>query len=182
MAAPPVLKRFDVFVYKDKTPTDKAQIPAASTINFYRQGATVKTAVSVPPQDPSNENPPTTDVHVYHMGGIIGGETLWVDGNSAKDLVISAIDVPNLVLKVLNGSPSTINLAVGNRLVLASSPISIYSDPVGAVAIGTSITTNATTGRANGYIREYRFDYVVNITGVTPRVYSDAEGSFVMRT
>ena len=46
----PVLRRFDIYVYKDKSyasPVDKAQVPATATVKLFRQGATVGAAVVV---------------------------------------------------------------------------------------------------------------------------------------
>ena len=92
------------------------------------------------------------------------------------------MNVSSGVVGLINGSGSAIALTVGQRLIPTNLRPNIYSDPIGSVAIGTSITTSATDGRASGYLREFRFDYIVRITGLTARLFVDAEGSFAMRT
>jgi hypothetical protein len=184
MAIPLSLRRFDITVYRNKNgTTDTAQVPAASTVRFYLQGATIKTGFA-------NLTSPRT-LSVWHAGAIAPGDTLWVNGNSAQPLTVDtsgvdSSDPSNVTVKVTYSGALTVS--TGDRLILAAPDPSrrpqAYSDPLGVSAIGTSVsTTEAGGGRANCYIKELRFDYTVSITGDTgnPRVFPDAEGSFVMR-
>jgi len=168
-----LVKRFEIVVYKDKTPgSDNAQVPALATINIYKQGSTVKTATSVPlTVDP-------VPVPVYDLGRIVVGDSLVV-GVSSNTLLVDSITLPD-TLNLLNTSGSTINLAVGARLVptTAASRPNVYSDPLGSIALGSSIASDSVSGRANGYIRDRNFDYIVSGAGITPRLFIDASGGF----
>lgn len=53
-----VLKRFETTILKNKSVSDTAQIPAAASIAFYAQGATVSQEVVVPALEPI-EPPPS---------------------------------------------------------------------------------------------------------------------------
>lgn len=174
----PTLKRFDVTVWKRKSVSDAAQIPALSTIEFYLQGATVKTAVALlhPPA------PEPVEVQTYDIGSIAHTDLLQVSTDPSTVIQVAWIDRVAGKLGVINLSGATINLAVADRLVNTSNRPSIYKDPLGQIAVGTSIDTPSTTGRAEGYLAEYRFDYIINVTSSDRRLYPDAEGSFVVRS
>jgi hypothetical protein len=181
------LRRFEILVYKNKNGTiDTAQVPADSTIEFYSQGATLKAGVSA--------TSPAT-LYVWHLGTIKGplspnpGDTLWPKGLSTQPLVVTAVsetDPANLSLTVT--FTGTLIMNAGERLIRRVPRIpdqrpQVYADPLGLTATGTSIqTTAAGGGRGSCYLREYRFDYVVSVTGeAAPRVFPDAIGSFEMR-
>jgi hypothetical protein len=73
----------------------------------------------------------------------------------------------------------------GQRLVLSNRPPDVYSVPVrdAPQKITGPVSIDSSTGRVWVYVAEYRFDYLVNVTGeTTPRIFVDAIGSFVMRT
>ena len=195
MAPLPVLKKFDICVYKDKDPAavppDRAQVPALATINFYGQGSTVKVAVP----SPGIAAGATALVTVYNPGSIAVGDTLQVELDSSKTLVVGSVTVVDLAtstLSLTNNTGATIPLSQGNRLLkVGPARPTAYADPLGTVPIGSSIATDPATGRAFAYIGAsqatapsrvgaYRFDYV--ITGIpNARLFIDAEGSFVIR-
>jgi hypothetical protein len=60
--------RFETIILKNKSGSDLAQIPAAATINFYRQGTTVSQAATIPVTDINDPNPVPTAVSVYDTG------------------------------------------------------------------------------------------------------------------
>src|SRR6266850_261149 len=178
----PTLRRFDITVYRNKNGTvDTAQVPANSTVRFYLQGATVKTAVT-------NVSSPRT-LSVWHAGAVQPGDVLWAGGVSTQPLTVdtdgvNSADPDNVTIRVTFSG--TLTLAQKDRLILAAPDPArrpqAYSDPLATSAIGTSIsTTESGGGRASCYMREYRFDYAVAISGDSgpPRVYPDAEGAFV---
>jgi hypothetical protein len=179
MAVQPLLKRFDITVLKNKTISDAAQVPAAATINFYRAGASASANVSIPDQS-MNPDPQPVTIPVYTMGTIAVGDTVQADIISNALLSVAAVDATALTVSVINNSGQNSQIFAGQRLVRRTNPPQAYRDPLGNVAIGSSITTDSATGRAACYIKEYRYDYVVTFAS-TVRVYADAEGSFVMR-
>jgi len=86
-----------------------------------------------------------------------------------------------VTLKNTHSTDSAV-IAAQNRLILLTNRPKIYDDPAAAAAApGSSQTTAGSDGRALGYLREYRFDYIVTIDATTSRVFVDDEGSFVMR-
>lgn len=172
----PTLKRFDVTVWKRTSVSDAAQVPAQSTVRFYRQGATVKTANELLPV------PDEIELETYDIGSIAFPALLQARTDPA--LVMQVVSTDRLAgkIRVVNASGTTINLAIGDRLVNTSDPPSIFRDPLGQSAIGTSIDTPAATGRAVGYLAEFRFDYIIEVSTSDRRLYPDAEGSFEMRS
>ncbi len=180
----PVLKRFDVYVYKNKGTNDAAQVPASASISFHKQGATAKASASLePPTDPDEAGPPVV-VPVYSVGAIALNDVFRINDSQDKMGVVQGVDTSDpssQTLTLANVGFTAFTIGVGDRLVIVNDPPEIYSDPVGTVPIGTSIDTSALTGRATGYVRAYRFDYVVTVSALDKRLFVDAEGSFVMR-
>ena len=168
-----LLRRLDVVSYKNKSGSDAAQIPTTATIDLYRQGASVKTAITVPLiVDP-------TPVVVDDIGGIAVGDDLIVNGAATPTLTVESVAEGELglIVSVL----SSVSLSVGDRLTPISTPRpNAYRDPIALSAIGTSFTTSSTTGRGSAYVKDYRYDYVMTISGVTPRLYADAVGGYVL--
>lgn len=190
MARPtPVLKSFDIVVYKDKDPTavppDRAQIPAGgATIDFYAQGATASAAKTIP------KNGAQDTVNVFHPGLLrvtTPVQTVQIDGNATIvlqviDVVLAGLGAGAFVTLKNTSTTDDAVIAVGSRLILLSDRPKIYSDPAApASASGSTQATAGADGRVRGYLRDYRFDYIVTIDAATKRVYADAEGSFVMR-
>lgn len=171
MPTMPVLRRFDIYVYKPKGGGDPALVPAASaTVGFFRQGATVSVATSV---GGGAENVPVT---VYNSGAIQAEDELRV--NFDRPLMVNSVS--GATIYVTNETETPVVLAVGDRLIDTFERPKLYKDPLGTVVIGISTSTDG-SGRASGYVREYRFDYVVSVSGEADRIFPDAEGSFVMR-
>jgi len=180
----PVLRRFEITVLADNhPPSDVSQVPALATINFFKQGATVRTGVTVP-YDPSTD-PQLTEVVVWNGGTIQIGDQLEVEA-SGLTLGVGDVDFSdptNVKVYVFNDSvPSGIPLSAGQRLIRLTDRPYVFVDPAGLVATGDNyIQTDFNTGRANCYLRDYRFDYYVTPAGRDTRVYVDAEGSFAAR-
>ena len=183
----PVLRRFDIYVYKDKSyasPVDKAQVPATATVKLFRQGATVGAAVVV-------ARPDFSEVTVYNPGAFATNPTpstvfdqAWVDGDPNKSLDVDWTDstAATTLLCRTRAPLDVITLAVSNRLVLASRRPVLYADPLGTIAIGSDIQTEAGTGRVRGYVAELRFDYTITLAEESvPRLFIDDEAAYVMR-
>jgi hypothetical protein len=167
-----LLRRLDVVSYKNKSGTDTAQIPVSATVNLYRQGASVRASVTVP-----ISGTPTA-VELDDIGGIVAGDDLSINGASPTLSVDSVVDDVAYVLLIFASAEV---LAVGDRLTPTTVPRPVaYKDPLGQVSIGTSFTTAIATGRGSAYVWDWRYDYIVNITGVTPRLYADAVGGYVL--
>lgn len=183
MRSHPVLRRFGVYVYKAKGPSDPRRIPAYATINFYRQGATVRADVSVPYSPPADPMP--VDVQVWNAGAIQLADQVAVD-NTGLHLDVTGFissDPDNIRIRVVNTTIlEGIQLLAEQRLIPLSNRPDVYQDPTGEMATGDPlIVTNASTGLATCYIKEPRFDYGVVISGEAMRVFADAVGGFVMR-
>ncbi len=173
-----LLKRFEVTVLKDKSPTDKAQVPVAASVDVHKQGATVKTAITVPWPNP----PDDVIVDVYHIGDTVVGDQLALNGNSPAVLTVTSV-VSVSQIGVFNLSGQAVSLAVGDRLVITTNRPTIYVDAEGKVpkaAPISTLTSDASTGRAGGYLQFRRFDYVISGGGISPaRVFPDADGGLV---
>lgn len=154
----PYLRRFEYLALKDKSPgTDPAQVPAAATIDFFAPGAFIGTAPLAPitPNDPD-----PTVVHVWDTGSIQVGDQLAYGASTQARFVVNSIpDTTHLEISALQST----TLAVGDRLVRLAGRPTLYSDPYGAAALGSSsITCSAANGRASCYPGIERFDYVVS--------------------
>ena len=159
MAAPPVLMRFS------------ARGSNGDQLELFRQGATVKTATNI-----IASNPSPVPIPVYNTGAVAVGDHLYLNGNSTKELVVTAVNVSGNSISANNVSDTTIAAQVGNRLVdITAIPI-LYVDPNGTIGASTPYLIGA-SGEISGYVRPLRFDYKVNTL-----IYLDATGSFVMRT
>lgn len=179
----PLLRRFDITVFRDQSPTDHGQVPADALINFYKQGATVRTPITVPYD--SSPDPTPTEIQVWHVGTVALGENVAVDASGTQLEVtgVDSSDAANMKLLVVNSSViDGIPLAEGARLIrLADRPL-VYLDSTGTTPTANSSTaTDPATGRAVCYLREYRYDYTVTITGYPLRIFVDAEGSYVLQ-
>lgn len=177
MARPPTLKPFDLLITKDRNaPSDKVQVPAAATVEFYLQGATAK------PGSYQVTQLEDAEVPVWHLGTFKVGDDVLIDANPAKRVRVTAIDTANLTLWLGYISGPTVSFGGGARLFRDAARPSVYRDPTGQVSTGSPTLTVA-NGRASCYVPAFRFDYAVTITGTTiRRIYVDGVGSFVMRT
>lgn len=166
--ARPIAPRFEITVLKNKSGTDTAQVPATdATIKFYRQGATVKTAVTLPSHTYAT-------LSVYDVGQLAIGDTVRVDIGTAT---LSVLDIPSSSeVQVWNGATTSVGVLSGARLVPTNNPPQVYADPLGTVPLGTSISVDGVTARASAYLSRDRVDYDVSIPGQTPRLYVDASG------
>jgi hypothetical protein len=188
MEPQPTLARFEITVLKNKT-NDVAQVPADSTIEFYAQGASIRSEAPAQPVS----GPVTLDV--WHLGQVQVGDKLWRNGR--MDPTPGSLH-PELEVTGVGGDPAaptvtvtfaaTLSWAKYDRLVLAVPATghpprpSAYVDPLGLQPIGSSLPTAAAEGGwAACYVAAFRYDFTVNVAGEAPRVYPDAAGSFVMR-
>lgn len=171
----PVLKRFDMTVYKNKDGSDPAQVAAEAKIEFYRQGATVKTGVTV--------SSSAIVVTVFNTGDILTGHTVQLGTDESKTMTVGPVNEAAGTIELQSTGADRV-LAVGDRLVDRTIPPSIYANPLGEGTGATSVTTDSVTGRYGGYIKAYRYDFIVKIPPTSPtelRLYIDCVGSFVMR-
>lgn len=169
------LWRFDTTTLKNKSVSDAAQVPTAANINFYRRGATASQVVTIPVtiNDP---DPQPTSVNVYDAGTLAVGNTVLFDGHPTVQMTVAEV-TSGTSLKLLNLTQTPIILGVGSRLVNSSPPRpTAYGDVRGTAALGNSITSDATTGRAGCYLHDSPIDYTVDITGLDPRLFTDVQG------
>ena len=166
-------------------------MPALATIKFFRQGATVKVAATIPYVDPEDPNPPPpTPITVWNLGSLQVNDVLQIDSSVSSTLIVAGLDdqdPDNPKVLVYNTSVQAgLGAAVGKRLLRKTNSAIVYSTPTGAVAGSPpptdTLTTDANTGRASGYVSAYRYDYTVTGSGLPTTVCVDAVGSFVMRT
>lgn len=172
----PVLKRFVIRVLKDRATGDNVQVPAAGALaDFYQQGATVKVAGTVPSTG-------SVTIYFYNVGALAGGNTLQLELDATKTMTVIGVDATaNTAILGSASVPGGIPLAVGKRLVLKLPQVALFfQDPLGETTGATSATADS-QGWVIGYVKDYRFDYIVSGTGLTAQLYPDAEGSWVMR-
>ena len=177
----PTLRRFDITVYRNLSPSDPAQVPASAAIDFYKQGATVRIGRTIGFEEPQPEPVP-----IWHPGAIVWfdpPEKVSVNGGG-YELDVSAVDTDdaeNMTITLINTTElNGIPIADNERLVwLYDRPI-VHLEPIGREISGANSISTDPAGRAVCYIREPRFDYVVRIDGLVARVFVDAEGSFVL--
>lgn len=186
MAILPVLKRFDIFVYKPMPGEADLRIPAADVpIRFYAQGATIQTASTI-----SGELGATSPLFVYHGGEIAVGDELTIDPrptgtgrlyvNLIEPYVPPSTDLYRLTVTNLDPQDGTYEAPLNARAIITSKLLTVYQDPLGVTAGASSLTTDS-RGRATGYIRNLRYDYTVTLGSNNAIASRDAEGSFVMR-
>lgn len=176
MSVTPVLKRFEIVVFKNGT--GNVQLPAAAQVDFYRQGATV--AVGTPVQ-----NGQTKEIDVYHRGALKQGDEVFRDTPLGDTLLIGEHPSNPQKIMVTNNSGDDIELMRYDRLVPFGDRPKVYQDPTGAAPVTPNVNyimTNSNDGRGSCYIPAFRFDYIVVIDPSTMRLFIDADGSFVMRT
>jgi hypothetical protein len=178
-----VLRRFDVIVYRDLDPgVDRRQVPAAGArLDFYQQGATART--------PTETIPPTTarSIGVWYQGTIVVGDQLQVGPATNDLLLVEQIVLPvggqllsSLVLRNNGASPVTVD--PGDRLLRLNERPIAQQDPTGAAVSGDPFVDADAMGRAACYLRPFLFDVMLSGNDMTPKVFPDCEGSFVIRT
>lgn len=163
-----LLRRFDFVVYKNKSGTDAAQVPAASTLTFYRQGATVKTTTILLPSDPPSER----ELPVYDIGQFQVGDFVSIGFNGPQFEVTGLVGRSKV--KLLYTDPSSLQVTSGTRLVGPS--VQAYKDATGSQPLTAPYNSDGTTGRFGAYIGSPRFDFTVAGGGVSLRAYIDFEG------
>ncbi|MEO5617790.1 MAG: right-handed parallel beta-helix repeat-containing protein [Candidatus Eisenbacteria bacterium] len=168
--ARPILPRLDLRVLKNKSAGDPAQVPTASTVNGYRQGATVIDAITLPPF--TADHP----VNVYDVGRLVTNDSVRVNTGPAT-LLISGIESPTQVL-LTNFSSSSVTVPAGARLVPTGNRPQFYAGSRGTAPLGTSFATDATMGRGGAHLSQDRVDYDIVIPGHPTRLYLDASGIY----
>ncbi len=148
----PVLYRIDLALLRDKSDTDKAQVPLGpAVVSFFLQGATSSntSGVTVPTG--------SSTIEVFDIGDVMAGDVVQagVDGTA---ITVTAVDSPTLLTVSNGGAAFTLNPRT--RLIMLTRRPELYSDPLGTAPIGPNLLSDA-TGRAQGYISRSRYDYIV---------------------
>lgn len=169
-----VARRFDIVVTKDKSGSDAAQVPAAGTVDIYYVGATNRLVVFVPA-----ETSDPFDIPVYDPGDLQVGDTFRVDDSGPSLPVLAITGGDGWLIQTERYSATDYTLPVRSRLIINSRRPVFYLDPMGVGSQGSSINTVSTTGRATGYTRLDRFDYIVRPTGLSARIYPDGQQTAV---
>ena len=86
------LARYNLIVTKDKSPTDKAQVPADATVDFYEQGATVTTAVTV------GDFEVDVTITVRDVGRIVPGDTLQKGLSTTPTVTVGSVVNPTTII------------------------------------------------------------------------------------
>lgn len=157
---------FDVTIFKDKSASDTAQVPATSiSVKVYKEGAWANGSGSI--ADTASGN-----ITVHDTGSITTSDTLQVGTDSTITATINSIT-----------GTTTINVtAVGGAFawsdasrIVNQATLALYSDDHG-VETGppaNPLTTDSTTGRARAYVDTDNVDYIISGTGVTTTLISD---------
>lgn len=186
MAIMPLLKRFDIFVYKAMQGVADLRVPAPDVpIRFYAQGATIQTASTIS-GTPGSISP----LFVYHGGAIADGDELTIDTrptgtsrlyvNHIEPWVPPSTDLYKLTVANLEPQYGAYDAPLNSRVVITSKLLTVFQDPLGVTPGASSLTTDA-RGRATGYVRSLRYDYTVTVGSNNVITCRDAEGSFAMR-
>jgi len=147
-----VLRRFEVTLYRNRSPSDDAQVPIPfGRVDFYAQGATVSSVAVTIASGASG------DVDVYDTGQLAANSAVQA-GLGGPTLIATVVLSPTRVT-LRNDSGSSVAVSQGMRLVLTSNRPIVYGDPFGSVALGSSATADA-AGRVTAYLAERRFDFV----------------------
>ena len=178
----PVLRRFDIFVYKNKNGLiDRSQVPCTvddATVNFYRQGATLSSDTDIPRLG-------SAEIPVYHTGALQdSGSAVLVIGSGFASVYVETVDAMTNTITVNNLNGLMISAPRGTRLIPTSVPGLVFPDPMGRGTPVSQLTPDlGGSGRVTGYVRDYLFDYIVTVPDdVDPlRLFVDGVGSFVMR-
>ena len=158
-----VAARFELVLLHDFSTTDARQVPfAGAVVQFYGQGATVSNADPIPA---------TTTIEVFDTGDLFVGASVMA-GIGGPTLTVTAINSSTQI--TISGASSGLILPPGTRLILTSNRPEVFSDPRGTISLSNSLTADS-RGRVTGYIRNPRFDYVVE--GETVVATYDASSS-----
>jgi hypothetical protein len=169
MAGVLLLRKFQTTVYKDKSASDTAQIPAASaTVKIYKHGATISSGTTVAVTD--------TAVAVYDVGRILAGDNVQLGTTAASQMTVVSVD-SNTQLTLRSTIGSGIAVSAGNRLVVYSAEASIYANPTRIGTATTQPVTLGSSGLLEFYTPETRFDYIVT-NGSTLTLFIDNEGGW----
>ena len=181
----PVLKRFDVFIYKSRGGGDVTLIPAEATANvtIYPQSAVCSTTTSIP-----IAGSPPTILPVFSTAGIVAPGTVQkgLSAGAWPLLYVDYVDQGGSTITVRNSLPVVFSVTALDRLVVVSPPAYFYLEPLGTDAnppqmlTVESLINGTSTGHVRAYIRDRRFDFLVSVGGTT-RWCLDWEGGFVMR-
>jgi parallel beta-helix repeat protein len=155
---------FEVNVFKDKSASDTAQVPAASaTVTVYKEGAWTDGAGG------TINDGVAGDITVHDIGTITTSDTLQYNTNTDITLSINTITGTTTI----NVTPNGGNLIweAGNRLVNLTAP-TLYSDDQSGDTKTNGLTADA-TGRAWAYTDQKNVDYIVSGSGLTTTLYSD---------
>lgn len=176
MATIPVLKRFHKRFFKIG-PGGGLEPASGAIVKFFHLGATATTATTVPIL------PAQIEIPVFSIGTIFPGDQLQNGANAAELMMVAeVITSPTMKVKAYSLGGSSIPVPQYGRLIRASHPMNLYRDPMGEVLLPTTPTIVVDAdGWAEAYLTEFRNDYTVTGGGVTPAVYCDGEGSWVMR-
>ncbi len=168
--AMPALNRFEFTVLKNKSSSDNAQVPAAATVTLYPPGVLCRQNFSFP-----GILDESVSIQVEFGGDVREGDHLAVFHNGAlstNHLIIDTVGdqlAPTSTLNVYNDGP--IVGSSGDWLVIISRPLTCYPDPQAQESGSSSVASDAATGRASAYLRESRWDLLVAIPGLSPRLY-----------
>ena len=148
----PVLHRIDLALLRDKSDTDKAQVPyGPAVVSFFLQGATSSNTSGVNVPDGSST------IAVYDNGDITVGDFVQAGVDGAV-LAVAAVTSPTLLTVSNAGAAFTLNPRT--RLIVLTRRPDLYVDPLGTVPVGPNLRSDA-SGRAQGYISRTRYDYIV---------------------
>ncbi len=168
------LKKFSTTIYKDASTADQKQVPAIATLDAYFEGATVNGNVTV------QTGAAGTLITVYNIGRLKNGDNIQVGVDATKTLtVVTTTGYPSdtqIYLKSTTGNAMT--LFTGDRLIVTNRRPTLYADSLAVISIGNNIQTSSLSGYVEFYIADTRFDYIISATGLTSRLFTDAEGGW----
>ena len=167
----PNLARYNLVVTKDKSGSDNAQVPAAATVDYYKQGATVAVGTTVP------NGATGVSITVRNTGRISAGDVLRNNLTGFPTVLVTSVTNPTTLVVNSSGN-GAFTVVLGDRLVVTNNRPTPYKESTGVDAYGGfQSSTNATTGVLDPtYLKEPFFDAQVTGSGVANRLLTDQVG------
>lgn len=160
------MRRFDIRVMRNVFAAEIAQELDDARFSFFGRGATVAVATTIPTG--------SSQVVVHDTGALAAGSTVMI-GLGGGQLAVTTIN-SRTSITVNNGTGASIAVTAGTRLLLASDPVTIYSNAAGT-SIATDLNSIATTSATGGavWIPRPQFDQIGTVEVVLDHVSSVAK-------
>lgn len=183
MAVTKKLRKVELTTTKDYAVGDARQMPAAATVEVFKQGCIYVSG------GPVNVSATNVTLTVRDHGRIIVGDTLVKE----RDVIDGTVNPPKVTVdtvtpggfvywggdqaaqvRVDHTSGGNMTLTAGDRLIVTSNKPTLYPEnSAAATALSNPTTTDGTTGYGRFYIPERFVDMKVAVAGMTAQMLRD---------